>query len=387
MEDTDRTEIFRTTTAGEYNDPTAPFRITNVGSQAIFGNDYTRTENETTSYAIFAQGDYDITDKLRLTVGARFTSDKKDYTATAVNCGMVANNDPRLTGTEFENWAPCGGVGASGLNIVAETFKVTPDDTWNDFSPKISLQYQASDSTMFYATAAKGFKSGGFAGSQGVEAVASDPVDQEIAYNYEIGFKSDLSDAFRLNATAFYMDYSDLQVVRFGPVPGSDFGTFVTTNLGSADIYGLEVEATWYLSDSFKIDAFYAYLDTEGQGLIINGTDYSGKPLLGAPENSYNIRASYTNSYSFGDVDASLTYAYEDEAGRDYTNDLIKVDDRGLLDARVAWSTNDGAYEVALWGKNLTEEDYISHMYVIGPGGIGVWGAPRTYGVTGTINF
>lgn len=386
-EDTDRTEVFRTTVAGDYDDPTAPFRITNVGSQAILGNDYAQTANETTSFAVFAQGDYALTDKLTVTAGIRFTRDEKDYTATSVNCGMVAAGDPSLAGTKFENWAGCGGVGASGLRIIAETFDVTPSDSWSDVSPKLSVQYAMTDTTMVYASWAKGFKSGGFAGSQGVEAVASEPVDQETAYNYELGIKSDITDSLRVNATAFYMDYEDLQVVRFGPVPGSEFGTFVTTNLGSADIKGFELESTLYVTDSFKLEGFLAYLDSEGKDLIINGGDYSGQQLVGAPELSYALRASYDQSMSFGDISASVTFSHEDEALRDYVDDRIKVDERDLVDARFAWTSTDGAIELALWGKNLTEEDYISHMYVIGPGGIGVWGAPRTYGVTGTFSF
>jgi len=387
MEDTDRVEVFRTTVAGQYNDPSLPFRVTDVGSQANLGNDYAQTANETTSIAVFAQADYEVTDRLTLTAGLRYTQDEKDYTATSVNCGMVAAGDPSLAGTKFQNWAGCGGVGASGLNIIAETFEVTPDDTWSDVSPKLSAQYALSDSSMVYASWAKGFKSGGFAGSQGVEAVASAPVDQETAYNYEVGIKADVTDSLRINATAFYMDYEDLQVVRFGPVPGSEFGTFITTNLGSAEIKGFELESTLYLTDSFKIDGFVAYLDSEGQDLIINGGDYSGKELVGAPELSYNLRASYDKSLAFGDISASVTLSHEDESRRDYVDDRIKVDERDLVDARIAWANSTGSIEVALWGKNLTDEDYISHMYVIGPGGIGVWGAPRTYGVTGTFNF
>ena len=83
-------------------------------------------------------------------------------------------------------------------------------------------------------------------GSQGIESVASDPVDQETVTNFELGMKADFFDnTLRLNMTAYYMDYDDLQIVRFGPVPGSEFGTFITTNVGSADIKGLETEFTW----------------------------------------------------------------------------------------------------------------------------------------------
>ena len=387
MEDTDRVEVFRTTVAGQYNDPNLPFRTTDVGSQNILGNDYAQTANETTSIAVFASLDYELTDRLTLTAGLRYTRDEKDYTATSVNCGMVAGMDPALNGTQFVNWPGCGGVGASGLRIIAETFEVTPEDSWSDVSPKLSAQYALNDNTMVYASWSKGFKSGGFAGSQGVEAVAADPVDQETASNYEIGIKSDVTDSLRINATAFYMDYEDLQVVRFGPVPGSEFGTFVTTNLGSADIQGFELESTWFITDALRLDGFVAYLDSEGNDLIINGGDYSGKQLVGAPELSYNIRASYEQSFAFGGISASVTLSHEDESRRDYVDDRIKVDERDLLDARLAWTSTSGAIEVAVWGKNLTEEDYIAHMYVIGPGGIGVWGAPRTYGVTATLNF
>ncbi|MEQ8514066.1 MAG: TonB-dependent receptor, partial [Chromatocurvus sp.] len=58
------------------------------------------------------------------------------------------------------------------------------------------------------------------------------------------------------------------------------------------------------------------------------------------------------------------------------------IEEQELMDARVAWVSSDLQWEVALWGKNLTDEEYVSHSYVIGPGVIGVWGAPRTFGVT-----
>ena len=92
---------------------------------------------------------------------------------------------------------------------------------------------------------------------------------------------------------------------------------------------------------------------------------------MGAPQLSYNVRASYEQSFAFGGISASVTLSHEDESRRDYVDDRIKVDERDLLDARLAWTSTSGAIEVAVWGKNLTEEDYIAHMYVIGPGGIG----------------
>ena len=355
--------------------------------QFPIGIEYTRTENETTSYAVYGQGNWELSDQWKLTAGLRYTVDEKDYTATAVNCGLD------LVGTQFEDWPGC--LNASGqvtavapgrgsLGIVAEAFIVEPSDDWDDFSPMVSLQYMPNNNTMFFGTISKGFKSGGFAGSQGVELAATSPVDPEEVINYEFGFKSDVNETFRLNASAFYMDYTDLQVVRFGPVPSTPFGTFITTNIGEAEIQGVEAEFTWYPTENLRIGGFYAYLDTDTDDLVINGVDYSGAPLTRAPENSYNLNAVYTVETNFGRIEAGVDYSYTDEQRTDYTNPLIIIEEAKLWDARISWSSADESWDVSIWGKNLSDEEYIYHMYVIGPGGIGVWAPPRTVGVTVT---
>ncbi len=386
-EQTDRTEIFRITKAGTFGDPSNPFRETDVGSQAIIGNEYARTANETNSYAAYADATWRPADKWSFSFGGRFTRDEKDYTAVSVNCALVKANDPSIIGTQFENFAACGGQGGS-LKIIAEAFEVNPSGHWSDFSPRVAAQFFANENTMFFATISKGFKSGGFAGSQGIKSVASDPVDPEEVYNYELGMKGDFIDhTLRLNVTGFYMDYQDLQIVRFGPVPDSDFGTFVTTNIGSADIYGLEAEFTWLATENFQLAGYYALLDTKVKDLIINNIDASGSDLRQAPKNSYNVRADYTLPISSGAVDFRLEFSHVDEQLNDYLNTHTIIDEQDLLDGRIAWTSADGKWELALWGKNLTDEDYISHTYVIGPGVIGVWGPPLTYGIAATLNI
>jgi len=271
------------------------------------------------------------------------------------------------------------------LNIIAEAFEVNPSDDWNDFSPRLAAQYFAHDSLMFFGTISKGFKSGGFAGSQGIESVASNPVDPETVWNYELGMKSDFFDrSLRLNVTAFYMDYQDLQIVRFGPVEGSAFGTFITTNIGSADIYGLEIESTWLVTENFQLSGHLALLDTEANDLIINGQDLSGTELRQAPEMSYNIMADYFLPSGIGAWNFHLEFSHVDEQLNDYLFTATVIDEQNLLDARIGWTSNSGQWEVGLWAKNLTDEAYFAHSYVIGPGAIGVRRPPRTYGVTAT---
>ena len=390
-EETDRTEIFRISQAGTYGDPNAPFRLTDPGTQAIIGNEYARTGNETTSYAVYGEGTWDFNDRWSLTAGGRFTRDEKDYLAESVNCQLVADNDPSIIGTPFENFPACGGVGGS-LNIIAEAFLVTPSDEWTDFSPRVSLQFRPSDSVMWFGSVSKGFKSGGFAGSQGVESAASTPVDQETAINYEVGFKGDfLDNTLRLNMTGFYTDYEDLQIVRFGPVAGSPFGTFITTNLGTADILGLETEFTWFATESLSFSGNIAILDTEVNDLVIETAggpvDASGSQLRQAPDLSYNVRANYNLPTSVGDWDFTIAYSHVDEQLMDYVFRPTIIEEHSLLDASIAWTSPEGRWEAMLWGKNLTDEDYMAHTYVIGPGVIGVWGAPMTVGVTANLNF
>ncbi len=379
-EETDRMEEFKITAVGEYHDPDVRLRQTAVGEQAIIGNEYTRTENETNSYAVYGQANWSFSEDWNLILGARYTLDEKDYRATAVDCGNLPESGP------FAGFPACAGLGGS-LNIINETFTVSPSDSWGDFSFKTALQYYLGDEMMIFAAVTKGYKSGGFAGSQGVEISASQPVAPETALNYELGFKGDLLDnTLRLNITAYYNDYKDLQIVRFGPVIGSEFGAFQTTNLGQADIYGLEVEWGWYPTQNIRLLGNYAYLETAVSDLVIvtvsGPVDASGSDLRQAPESSWNVILGYNLPTAYGEFDAQIEYSYMDEQIMDYLDQRPVIQQHELVDARLALTSNNGHWELAVWGKNLLEEDYISQSYIISPGVIGVWGPPRTYGVT-----
>ena len=107
----------------------------------------------------------------------------------------------------------------------------------------------------------------------------------------------------------------------------------------------------------------------------------SGSDLRQAPETSYNVMANYNHDTGFGNMDYRIEFSHVDEQIMDYLQQLTVIQEHDLLEARIGWISNDEQWEVALWGKNLTDENYIAHSYVIGPGVIGVWGPPRTFGV------
>ncbi len=379
----------------EETDRQEQFRIDNnrvATGQVVVGNEWTRTENETTSTAAYAQGSYALNEQWTLTAGARYTKDDRDYRASAANCAL---DDAAITGAGLPvsvctfNGAR---VGAS-LSIIAEAFIVDADENWSDFSPMASIQYRANPTIMYYATVSTGYKAGGFAGSQGVAVAAGTPVEPEGVTNLEVGFKGDfLDNSLRLNATAFTMDYEDLQIVRFGPVPDSDFGTFQTTNIGQADISGLEVDFIWQVSDQFQLSGNYAWLDTEADDLIVEGfagsADYSGSELRQAPTNTWSLVGEYRWSLASGALDFRVQYSHTDENHHDYPTlkDTV-TGEHDLLDALIRWTSVDESYKLSLWGKNLTDEAYSQHAYRIGPGSIGAWNDPLTMGVTGTYQF
>ncbi len=376
-EDTDRVEQFKLD------------RNTVATGQVTVGNEYTRTQNKTKSYAAYGQANWHVNDSWTLTAGGRFTKDERDYIATAVNCGL---SEEVKAAAGFPNFAPCGNVGSS-LRIIAEAFKLPASNSWTDFSPMLSAQFRASDDLMYYGTISTGYKSGGFAGSQGVAVAATNPVNPEDVINYELGFKGDFAgNTVRINASVFLMDYTDLQVVRFGPVPGSAFGTFQTTNVGSADIYGLELDYDWRVTENFSISGYYAFLHSEISGLTLNTAtgpqDFSGLPLRQSPKNSYSVVLDYKMPISSGALDFRTQYAFVDDQFNDYpTRTETIIEQAKLLDASVSWTSPEGRYQVLLWGKNLTDERYITHSYRIGPGSIGVWSAPATYGLTAKLVF
>jgi len=376
-EDTDRPEQFKIVSH------------TVANGEVTVGNEYTRTQNETTSYAVYGNVNWDINDAWTLSAGGRWTRDERDYIATAVNCALP---EAERAAAGFPNFPECEGVGGS-LRIVAEVFEVSTSGAWTDFSPMVSLQFNPGGDVMYYGTISTGYKSGGFAGSQGVEAAARNPVEPEDVINYEVGFKGDFADnTLRINASAFFMDYTDLQVVRFGPVPGSPFGTFQTTNIGGADITGLEVDFTWFATEAFSITGNYAYLDSDTKDLTLNTAagpaDFSGLPLRQSPKNSYNLVGNYLVNANSGDYNFRVQFSHMDDQHVDYpTYTETIIEEADLLDASIAWTSPEERYGVTLWGKNLTDEIYIKHSYRIGPGSIGVWSDPLTVGVTGRVNF
>ena len=180
--------------------------------------------NKTSAPAIYAQLDYKPTDQLTVTVGARYTSEKKTV-------GVVPSTTPLPFGVPYGSAA----ISAKGIPL---------EDRTKQLTPRIALEYRPGKDVMLFASATSGFRSGGW-NARALSAENFLQFGPEKVWSYETGFRTELLDStLRLNATAFYTDVNGFQV-PLGFVDSSGAINFVTQNGSDFRNYGLEAEAVW----------------------------------------------------------------------------------------------------------------------------------------------
>ncbi|MCK7594056.1 TonB-dependent receptor [Pseudomarimonas salicorniae] len=338
----------------------------------IFGD--TQGQVDTDSIALYGEGTYDFNDQWSVTFGARYTDEKKS--ADVLNIGYTDATFTRPSGT------------------VAADFEDSV--SFENFSPKLSVDYQIDEDTLAYALYSRGFKSGGFNIRAQATAVPRSrlPFDDEKVTSYEVGLKNAfLDNTVFLNLAYFYNDYEDIQLSVFTVVPGSNpptfFGDF--TNAGAGTIQGVEAEYAVQFNEAFAIQGYLAWLDSEYDEFISSGVDVSGSQrFTNAPEFSGSLTGTFTHQLSGGgSLVTRLTYSYQDEVYP--TTDLseaIRQPGYGLLSAGIIWQTP-GPWRFALEGTNLADKEYRTTGYNIGALGVlsGFYGAPRQLSVTATYDF
>jgi iron complex outermembrane recepter protein len=321
-------------------------------SRAVFD-----ASNVTNSMAIFAESTYHLTERVNLTVGGRYTRDEKDFKNVATNVDMIG--------------------------FLLEEYSVAKDKSWSQFTPKATLQFQATDNVMLYGSWSTGFKSGGFNGLAANRSAATTPFNPETVTSYELGMKTDLLDKrLRFNASAFIMDYKDLQ--NFFVDTGTNQVVTATSN---AKMRGVEVELWATPLEGLDINLSYSWLDTEYTKFESNPA-IVGNQLMRAPEHTAAAGIQYRWTVrGVGNVVLRTDASYRDETFFDVQNTPIgAAPSYVLLNARLAVAHRSG-WQLALWGKNLTDEEYIVHAFDSGGAGFAVYGVPRRWGISATYNF
>lgn len=319
--------------------------VINVG---VPSSGYGESRQETESFAAFAAGTFPLSDATSLELGIRYTQDEK----TVIRRGEFFF-DPTIT-IAFDRPPFLGGVGFPSATLEGS-------ETFDAFTPRAVLTHQVDDDTTVYASAARGFKSGGFPGRAfGVSEFV--PFEPETVWTYEAGLKAQRFNN-RLNMTAayFYNDYKDLQLNGFGQDPAT--GNFVSlfTNAASAKIQGFEFGLNALPTDSLSIDASLGYLDAEYEEFetLVNGvlTDVSDRRLTNSPEWTAFLGATQEIDWSNGWVSRIHgDVAYRDSYANESTDSpFLKVGSASYLNAFVSLGSSDGSWEVRAGGTNLTD--------------------------------
>jgi iron complex outermembrane receptor protein len=264
-------------------------------------------------------------------------------------------------------------------------------DDFNDVSGRIVVNYHPDADTMYYGSISTGFKAGGINNPLLEPAT---PYDEENLFSYEAGIKSTYRDGkLRLNAAAFYYDYSDLQVFR--TVNAGGVVSNILSNAADAEILGAEIELQMLPTDSLFISLALGLLDTEYKSFVIQGADpvtgettwevLSGNEITMAPEVSFSGMLLYDIPLSsYGAVQMQLDFSYQDDVFFNSANDpLFTQDSYWLWNARAAWTSPQDSFEIAIWGRNLGDEEYLSYAFDLSELGFHelMLGTPRVVGI------
>ena len=343
--------------------------------------DYVQT---TDSLGLYFHTETELNERSTLTVGLRYSDDEREFVGdSTADFGFGSFQAAALDQTESES----------------------------DLSYRIGIDYDLSDNALFYANVATGYKTGSFYGSPVSDQRVWGYTKPEEVFSYEFGLKLDLLDrAMRLNTAYFHYDYDDRQSLLVAcqsdgglcPVEGPDFSDLNDIfaagldNIAESEIDGFEAELQWLPVEGFDLRAGVGYLNSE---ITTPKSDLRGIPLLAnipagavlsqAPEWTYNAIAAYESDLSdtlYGRF--QLAYSYKDEQVAALADPNAIYGPTKSVDARITLGSNEGEWQVALWGQNITDEDSLTYAFTNFLGGQTVYRQrPASYGVEFTVNF
>jgi iron complex outermembrane receptor protein len=338
-------------------------------------------EEKLDSYAAYAQFRYNLTDKFRATLGGRYTTDVKSYQEQASVAGFPLDHADKAT--------------------------------FSAFTPRFVLDYTPTDDTLFYASVARGFKSGGF-NTLGDVTLPVNRFNPEYVWNYEVGAKAMMFDRrLRMGLTAFYADYTNLQQTVFRLNDATQVRFPRVENSSQAKIKGVEFEAEATPVTGLRLSGAVTYLDArfgffcnndplypnlptspscvgvtrDGEPLPPGAIQLQGNKLAQAPDWQFNTSAQYSFPISSDfDLTARVDYKWQSRVFFDiYNNPQNSQPSYGLVNASLEVATRDRGWSLMAWIRNATDERYISQASA-GSGAnaaiAGSIGMPRMFGLT-----
>ena len=327
------------------------------------------------AYAAYGQFDIELTEQLNLTLGLRYSEDKKDgyEEQRTILYNPLFNifggfGFPLPAGTSVD-------ISANGNGPASRYLS----NEWDALTGKIGLDYQMTDDILIYGNVATAYKSGGMKlGSlealdltqpDGISLTGSPFVKEEKVLTYEAGIKSDLLDKkLRLNLATFYYDYEDMQApVSRRDENGVNISEFL--NVPESTVYGFEIESTLFVADSMQLIANYSYLRAEitDEFLLVDTNfpvserveeDVNGHSLPKSPKNKLTLAASYYLDTEIGDFTFTANWSYFSKQNTSFfERSIYEIESYAISGARVAFTPSDNSFSAILGVSNITDED------------------------------
>ncbi|MEL7298495.1 MAG: TonB-dependent receptor [Pseudomonadota bacterium] len=364
-------------------------------------NAFTLGDVDTSTWALFADFSYDVTDRLSVSLGGRYTSDERD--SRVLRQTLIGGTSDFFGGTAVP---------------IATTSDFQGSETFTEFTPRLSVSYAATDSTNVYFTYSEGFKGGSFdprALSTGAPDIdgngtvdASDVFEfmlfqPETVDSFEVGLKGSwLDNRLSANIALFRAQYDDVQI------PGSvgldtdgdgldDSFVGVTSNAADADITGAELESTLFVTDHLSFNASVGYMQAVFNEFIdAFGADVSSERVFqNTPDWTAQGRINYQRDLPLfgmqGDISLSAAVSHRSTASQFETpNAFLDQPSFNIWDASAVWNSEDGHWTLGLHGKNLADEEYKVAGYFFPTLGIegsitAFYGNPRVF--TATVDY
>ncbi len=375
--------------------------------------------SKTETYAFFGNAEFEITDNLTLSGGFRYTKNKQS--------GTYAYVDPPADDL-FSNWygansvfmAICGctinpgevfvlGDGSAEYpafmpTIVPVTKKMT-EDNW---SWRAGLNYKLDNGGLIYATVSQGYKAGVFSNIGASVITQYVPATQEKLISYEGGFKMPFANGkLRLNASAFYYDYSDKQVRA--KVLDQIWGLLERlVNVPKSEVYGVEAEIFAEPVDGLTLSASATYLDSKvtktftqlvtdaGEFPVFNNMGWTGdfkdSQLPYTPHFMGNADIQY--KWQMGNLEPFIggTFFYQGKSNATFKNSILRADffeipSYETVDLRAGVSGNDGQWKVTVYGRNVFNKYYLTSPTYYGDARWSMAGRPAVYGASFSFRY
>lgn len=302
------------------------------------------------NFGAFWNNDFYLSDAFTLSVGVRYTDESKDAQIIS-------------------------GVGGGCADVV--TFNCTFDSLsgdWDNITPKIGFQWAFNESSQLYAFFSKGYRSGGFNFRNAKpNVIPPGPTREEENRTFEVGLKTEFNGGrMRFNVAAFQNEIDDMQ--RELNIGDPDVVVLQgTINAGDVTIKGIELDFVGLITENFSVNASYGYQDGDYDSVNPAFAAFLGSDLPRlAPENysvglSVDLPAGNAGLFNF-----AANYSYRE--GHPYNDSNTELyDDQDRVNANINWFLPNDAWQISLYGKNLTDEanwgnlTSISGIYTAGP--------------------